>query len=350
MSHAPGYQANLQRGRLLRQNGRPADACVYFRQAIESDPDRSEAYLELAMALGETPRNKGEWRPVIDRALSLEPDSPEILGSKAYLLASHGQYDDSKDFALRALQLDPHCHIALLAEANAHTKTAQWEHAEDSARIMLELDAHDTAALNLLAQALRFRGRHRESRQVIAQILAETPNDAFAQSNAGYEALNSDRHWQARQHFLNALRVDPDSDFARRGLLRALRERAWIYRAQLRALLYFSERWETSTALRFVAITLSVCTFGLFVGIFIIYTFTALCFHPFANFLLLFNSTARRAFTPRERRNAMLMGAAVAGGLLALALGGQNDFYRLVAGYFGISALLTFISNGIDSW
>ena len=350
MSETPVYRANLQRGVLLRQSGRDADACGYFRKAIEADPEQPDAYLGLAMALAEVRGDRNESLSAIDRALALNPNSAEILGSKSYLFARYGRYSEATALAAAALKRDPSCHIALLGQTNAYTKMNLWHEAEGSARRMLELNPGDTSALNLLAQAFRFLGRHRQSREIIGQVLAQTPNDSFSQSNAGYEALNANRQWQARQHFLNALRVDPASDYARRGLLRSYRECAWIYRAQLKTLFFFSDHWETSTVLRFGAVTLAICTFGLFIGFLFLYFLTVLAFHPVANFFLLFNRTARRSFKENERRNAFLTGAIIAGGLLALAIWSPQDGYVLYGGYLLVYALLFGFSYALDSW
>jgi Tfp pilus assembly protein PilF len=349
MTEEFGYLANFRRGLLLRASGRFADACAYFRCAIEADPGQAEAYLALAMALAEIRGGMNESLLAIERALSLNPDSAEILGSKAYLLAHYGQYELATSVAAIALQRDPTCHIALLARTNAYTKMDLWNEAESSARRMLELNPHDTSALNLLAQALRFLGRRRQSQETIARVLSQTPNDPFSQSNAGYEALNANRQWQARQHFLNALRADPTSDFARIGLLRSYRECAWIYRVQLRALFFFSNHWENSTVLRFALVALTICTFGLFFVFLFIYLLTVLAFHPIANFFLLFNRTARHAFTPEERRNAFLTGVIIAAGLLALAIWSPQDGFVIYGGGLLIYAVLFSFSCGLDA-
>ncbi len=74
------------------------------------------------------------------------------------------------------------------------------------------------------------QGRDKESRAIVATILSRLPDDSFGHTNAGYGALQAGDHLRANEHFLQALRLEPNSDFARRGLLLSLRSRVWVFR------------------------------------------------------------------------------------------------------------------------
>jgi tetratricopeptide (TPR) repeat protein len=292
MSDAIGYEANLRRGQVLRENGRCKDACVFLREAISADPQEPQPYLELALALSEMPGGKADSLRAAERAVALAPNSPHFIGYRAYILAHLGMYKEALAVADSALRLDPNRHIALLARANSFTKTGQWLAAEQGARRMLELDAEDTGALNLLAQAMRFQNRHADSRGVIRQILARVPEDAFGQTNAGFEALNAGDHERAHRHFVNALRVNPHSDNARRGLLQALRARVWFYRVNLKALDYV-DNLRKPLLLRTIFLLVSVATGGLFVLVWLLYRLLAFCLQPVSKLFLLFDHAGR---------------------------------------------------------
>ncbi len=338
MSERPGYLASLQRGQLLRQSGRDSDACQYFKEAIQADPEQPQAYLELALSLSSLRGGQTDSLRAVDRAVALAPNSAHFMGNKAFLLSHFGKYKEALAFASQALSNDPDSFIALLAQANAYTRTAEWVKAERSARRILEIDAQNLNGLNLLAQSLRFQHQHRESREITATILALVPNDAFGQTNAGYGALNVRDHRRANQHFLNALRVDPYSEQARFGLLQSLRERVWIYRTNLRVLLLFNDR-EALKLLKLAFVLLSALTLGLFLAIPFLYLLLALTLQPVSNFFLLLEPTGRRALTRGEKFRAMLTG------LLALVLILFFAFTRLhvisiiVSGYLLVFAV-----------
>jgi hypothetical protein len=296
------------------------------------------------------PTGKVESLRAIDRAVSLDPESAHFLGYKAYLLSHFANYPEALRVADTALQRDPARRIALLGRANAFTKTGQWAKAERAARRMLELAPGDTAALNLLAQALRFQDRHAESRAVVARILALVPEDPFGQTNAGFEALNSGDHRRANQHFLNALRVNPHSDHARRGLLQSLRARIWFYRVSLRVLTFFAGDRKRNALIKMAMAVLIIATGGLALGFVLLYLIVGLTLQPVSNFFLLLEPAGRRALTFREKGWAIFTGF-VALGLVAFFLAVRVPFPAFVIlGYLALFALGVYLPQWADAW
>jgi tetratricopeptide (TPR) repeat protein len=338
MSEGPGYWANLQRGQLLRQSGRDSDACKYFKEAIQADPEQPQAYLELALALSQSRANQSESLRAVDRAVTLAPHSAHFMGNKAFLLSHFAKYKEALAVASQALSIDPNSLVALLAQANAYTKTAQWVKAEHATRRMLEIDAQNINALNLLAQALRFQRRLRESRELTARILAMVPNDSFGQTNAGYGALNVHDHRRANQHFLNALRVNPFSEHARLGLLQSLRERVWIYRTNLKLILFFNNK-KAAKLLKLAIIFLSAATFGIFLAVPLIYFFFAGTLQPISNFFLLLEPSGRRALTGWEKFRAVLTGILALVVILLFAFTPMHSISIILTAYLLVFAL-----------
>lgn len=65
-------------------------ACEAYTTAIERDPERTLAYNNLAIAYGERPGQADEATAAIDKALAIEPDSPDLLDTQAWLLLAAG--------------------------------------------------------------------------------------------------------------------------------------------------------------------------------------------------------------------------------------------------------------------
>ena len=346
MNDRPAYEAHLARGRLLRGTGRNAEACTALGSAIEADPDRPEAYLELALAKSEFPGKQVDSLGAIERAISIEPTSATYLGTKAFLLAIFDRPVDALAFYKRALELNPTCHIALVAQANAYTKLKDWLGAERAARQVLEIYPADIDGLNLLAQSLRNQDRIKECRVVIAQIFALTPNNAFGHGNAGFAAIKAGDPLRARQHFLQALRIEPESDFARIGLLQSLRERNWIYRINRKILIWFSN---DSKLRKFIFAMLALMTGGIFVAMLFLYLIVAVTLQPLSNFFLLFNPIGRRSLDQKERVRALTTGLGailILGLLLFTKLVGLVVLYGV---YLLLFSLFVFIPMIIDS-
>jgi tetratricopeptide (TPR) repeat protein len=340
-----GYEANLERGRLLRQSGRPLEACRYFGDAIQADPRQPRAYLELALAQLDLPDGPNQAHRTIDRALALAPDSALYLGYKAFFLFRLGRKEEAVELSARALEIDPSSYIALFTKAHSHDGLCQWEQAEKVARRMLELNAEDGTALNLLACALRNQNRLTEAQAVTSQLLARFPNDPFGQVNAGYDALKKDRNREATGHFLNALQADPFLDDARVGLLQSIRARLLPYRMGCKFVEVLKK--EMSMAETFLFLISILFTAGLY----IIVLFVA--FEPVCNLLLLLNPVARRALNRREKGLALFTGLLAAIFLLALVVTGQSvgAFLLVEYGLFLIGCVyIPQLEDAVDRW
>jgi tetratricopeptide (TPR) repeat protein len=230
MSGEAGFQANLQRGELLRHQGRYAEAESYLQRAIGEQPDNADGYYELAFCYCNWSGHSKKALAVIDRAISLEPNRSECHALRAWILGNLDKNTQAVEVAAQALELNPFSLLALNAQTRAYIELHDWKQAEANARQTLSLNARNELAANLLAVALRQQGRLAESDAVTAGLLAQVPENAMAQSNAGWSALQLGDHRRANQHFLEALRLDPDYDYARRGLLHSFNSRVWIYR------------------------------------------------------------------------------------------------------------------------
>jgi hypothetical protein len=351
MNAAIGYEANLRRGQVLRESGHYRESCPFLREAIQADPQQPQPYLELALALSELPGGKADSLRAAERSVALAPNSAHFIGYRAYILSHFGLYNDALQVAESALRIDPNRHIALLARANAYTKTGQWFQAEKWARRMLELNAEDTGALNLLAQAMRFQGRYAESRVVIAQILALVPEDAFGQTNAGFEALNSGDQERAYRHFINALRVNPHSDNARRGLLQALRARMWFYRVNLMVIDFFTAIKKKALPWRLLVLFFFIATGGVGIFAWLFYLVVSFTLQPLSNLFLLFEPVGRRALVPKERNWAIVTGVAAALLVVLLALSRHLRFLDLfLGGYLALFALGVYVPQWLAAW
>jgi tetratricopeptide (TPR) repeat protein len=346
MSDGLGYQANLQRGRLLRQSGRFEDACRFLGEAIQAEPEQPEPYLELALAQSEMPGKKADSVRSIERAVSLAPTSARMLGYQGYLLSHFGRHTEGLAVAKRALAMDPECYIALLAHANAYTKLGEWSRAETFARRILANFPADASALNLLAQSVRLQKRTEESGRLVAQILAHVPNDAFGHTNAGYEALNVDDHRRAETHFREALSRDPHFEHARRGLVQAFRMRSAFYRFNLKVLAFFDGDQSWKAYMKVLLVILTLMTFGMFLFVIAAYFAIVASLAPLGNLYLLVDPATRPFLGAKERSQAKW--AALAGVLLLAGLAGDRAWAILVP---VLSYLVTFAGfYAVPAW
>ena len=72
--------------------------------------------------------------------------------------------------------------------------------------------------------------------------LANDPENALTHANQGWALLHRGDHAKALEHFREALRIDPELDWARAGIVEALKARHLIYRLMLRFFLWIGRQ------------------------------------------------------------------------------------------------------------
>ena len=85
-------------------------------------------------------------------------------------------------------------------------------------------------------------GRKDEAQQTLGSALANDPENALTHANQGWALLHRGDHAKALEHFREALRIDPELDWARAGIVEALKARHLIYRVMLRFFLWMGRQ------------------------------------------------------------------------------------------------------------
>jgi tetratricopeptide (TPR) repeat protein len=309
-----GYRANLQRGELLRGQRRYAEAEKFLQTAIAAEPDQAEGYFELAFNYCNWPGHGKKALATIDRAISLDPSLAEFHSLRAWILGNLDRHQESLRVAEHALNMNPYSLLALNAQTRTYIDLHEWAQAEASARRTMAVYTLNETAANLLAVALRQQGRLAESNAVTASLLSQVPDNAMAQSNAGWSALQAGDHRRANIHFMEALRLDPGYDYARLGLLHSFNSRVWIYRIYFQLVAWLSKHKDGMRYFWLIVIYLAyrivIATIRTEMGehgtywIFVAVAFYLILFgfgRSFGNFFLLLDPFARHALTGKEK-------------------------------------------------
>ena len=132
-----------------------------------------------------------------------------------------------------AIRIEPwnSSHFALLAAIEIDR--SRWNDALDAADRGLEFDPEDVQCTNLRAIALVKLGRRDEAGQTIDAALAKAPDNATTHANQGWALLHQREPTKAAEHFREALRLDPTMEWARHGILEAMKARNPVYRMML---------------------------------------------------------------------------------------------------------------------
>jgi tetratricopeptide (TPR) repeat protein len=318
-----------QRGLILLEQRRYAEAEKYFRETLGQEPNDPVALYHLAVC--QTNQNHhSDALATIDRALALEPEMAEFHALRAFVLVDLRRTGDAIKSSEEALRMDPDSDLALTARAAAFLSRQEWSTAEAAARKALDINPENALAANQLAHALRLQNRLAESAEQTDYMLSQNPESGDNHSTAGWLALQRGDGRKAEQHFLEALRLDAGNEAAREGLKEAFKSRSPIYRWYL-AYCFFMQRftagkqWLVILGLLFmvqIARRLLPPPLALAVGaayfLFVLWVHVA---RAVGNFQLLFDRFARHALVRGEVWEAVFVGAGVLAGLPLLAAG-----------------------------
>jgi tetratricopeptide (TPR) repeat protein len=135
-----------------RGEGRVVDAVTELREALQVEPENSEAYLQLSVAYGED----SKWEESLaagKRLVELRPK--DEVGYWAVAGAYHElkQYPEEIDVCNQALRINPDSLPALEGLANAYAETARYEEAATALRHAIKISPHTPHLRAWLAQS-----------------------------------------------------------------------------------------------------------------------------------------------------------------------------------------------------
>lgn len=321
--------AHLDRARLLLAQSRPADAERESMLALAEQPEDPHALAFLALSQVEQGKRDAALEAARD-AVGLAPQQAFLHYVHAHVLRSMERLDDAFRAVQEALRLDPADADSFALLSSIELGRNRWPAALEAAEQALGLNAEHVGAANLRAMALVRLGRKAEAMQSVDYALDRAPEDAFSHANQGWNYLHQNRPREAQEHFREALRLDPNLDYAREGMLEALKARNPLYRIMLAYFLWLGRQstrfqWAFILGIFFggrIARSLSEAQPGMnwlwwpLLGLFYAFVYLSWTAHPMFNLMLRFDRFGRHVLSADQRTGASWFGAT-----FALAIG-----------------------------
>ena len=345
--------AHLQRALVLIQQERFPLAEEELRLALTQEPENPQAHAFLALCLSQREQFEPatqEAREAIQRpGLARRPCDfgPGLPGTQ---WSHRGRAGGQGGPALDPEDVDHYDLLARIALAER-----DWARALDWAERGLAVDAENVQCANLRAMALTKLGRAGEAAQAVEAALKRAPQNALSHTNLGWTALHQGDHKKALEHFREALRLDPESGYAKAGLVEALKAHYFLYGLMLRYFLWMARQ---SSKMQWGIIL------GLFIGqrvlwmladqnpawnpwiqpiiiAYVVFAVLTWVTGPLFNLLLRLNPYRRYALSRDQRWGSTLFGVMLVpalGSLLYWALTG-SELGMLASLYFGLLLL-----------
>lgn len=179
----------------LRHEEKFTEATQEAQQAIFLDPEAGFGHYALSIVL-EARNRSAEAKTAIEEAIRLDPDQPDYFGQLALV-----------EFQLR-----------------------DWNASLTAAENGLKADPEHVFCTNLRVQALTKLGRRTDADAAVESVLRREPDNAYTHANRGWTLLEQRNPAKAMEHFREALRLEPNLDWARAGIVEALKARNFVYR------------------------------------------------------------------------------------------------------------------------
>jgi tetratricopeptide (TPR) repeat protein len=229
--------SNIDRAILLLHQGRHELAERELRAVLSNDPDDPLAHAFLALCLAE----RKEFRDAngeVARAIRLAPDLDFVHYVNARILLDQKFYDRADKAIDEAIRLDPDDADYHWIKGAIHCEHRRWAEALEAAERGLKSDAEHVPCTNLRAMALVKLNRRAEAGATLEGALAKAPENAYTHANRGWALLEQGDRNKAMEHFREALRLDPTMEWARIGIVEALKAKHLVYRLMLRYFLW----------------------------------------------------------------------------------------------------------------
>ena len=225
----PFSSAASQRALILQQQRRYAEAEREWRQVLGLNPHDARAHAMLALCLAER-KDYAQASYEADVSVGLAPDEPFAHYVRAKVLCDRNDHEAAAEAIGQAIRLDPLDPDYLWLLSAIRLEQRRWPEALAAAEEGLKADPEHAGCTNLRAMALVKLGRRDEAGATIEAALARDPDNAVTHANQGWALLHRGEARKALEHFREALRIDPELEWARAGIVEALKAHNVLYR------------------------------------------------------------------------------------------------------------------------
>ena len=336
--------SDLSHGILLLEQGRLEDAEACFVGVLAKDPDNHFVHSRLAVCRMQQTGRKKDALSSAEEAIRLRPDDDYYHCLKALILADLHRPKEAIEAADLAISINPDSSLNFAAKASALCSVNRWKEAEENCRKALAIDPDDEMAHQLLTSVLRLQGKGEENAEAVFRQLSENPEDSLAHTNAGWTALTNRDHRKAEEHFREALRLDPEMEAAREGLLESFKARSWFYRMYL-SYCFFMQRftggmqfaliigaWVAFQLLKNSLKSVSPIAVIIVSAVWLTFILWVWLAPGIGNFLVFLDPSARRALRKNEMALGLWIGLGAIIGIGGLAAGGVPKVFTGLLG------------------
>lgn len=342
----------------LRTN-RPDLAIPMARDLLAQDPTNTTILASYCAALYMADRDQECFDTTV-QILDLDPGNLEAHYYRclsAIVLRRMKDAQESMELHLEAAPEDPD---SWFLKAGYWSRKQVPQRALVAAEEGLSIDPIHNGLIHLRTESLMALGRVDESVEQLKLVQGENPEEPLFHVSRGWAALRKGDRRQARTHFREGLRLDPNSEGGRQGMLECLRSFNPLYRGLLKFMFAMSKfspgtrigiilaAWFGAKVLRGIVSSAGYPMAGnVIVLLYAMLALMTFLLEPLTDLVLLASRDGRLVLKPEEKRKASLLGSLLVLGatLFTVSATTQSDAGGVQV-ILGISAILIYIPLG----
>ena len=337
----------LQRAELLRRQKRYKDAEQQVGIVLQDNPEDVEALVILGHCKIDT-KQTAEAIAILKQSLQYEANNDYV-----FYLIGFAYYQNSNNilalqFLGKALSIFPYNAGYFALQSHVFLEQKDYALALASANSGLAVDAESVSCLNARSTALFRLNRKEEAYETINEALELDPEDYSTHTNYGWHYLEKGKYKNATNHFKEALRLNPNYDYAKQGYKAALKSRMPFYRWILQYSLWMSRQqksvrigvplglWFLVNAINLVKDNVGLKYAGAAIlVVYVLFVIMSWLGSAFANLYILFTPHGKYILDKNERYSAVAVGVFVGLGLLLLI-----PAFTINEAFFMVAALM----------
>jgi len=352
---------SMDRALLLLQQRRYDMAEQELRQLLATEPDHFHAHAWLSLTLMELKRY-GEAETEAEQAVHLAPDHPYGYFVLSRILHHQDKVRQAEKAIAEAIRLNPEEADYFAVLASIFTSQQQWDKVLAAADQGLVLEPEHVGCSNLRAMALNKLGRRNESIGALDAALYRDPENALTHANQGWIALEQNNQKQAMEHFREALRLNPELNWARTGILEALKARNPLYRWLLQYFFWMSRlgpqlQWGVilgayfgNQIVRGIARTYPQLAPFLtpLIILYLLFVYLTWTGKTLFNLLLRMDRFGRLVLTPQQVQVSNIVGIMLLLAIVCLGVGWSMPFFAATAAGYGLALLIIPVAHTLE--
>lgn len=327
--------------RTLVATGRSQDAAKELASVIGQAPEWDPPHALLGYVLLDLGK-ADEALASVQEAIRLDPEEASYFCALSHVYLNTNRNAEALEAAEEAVRLNPEYRHAWESQARVHLAMSKTRKALECAERGLALDPEDVDLINLRAFALRNLGEKDAAAAALDDALRHDPENSNTHANRGWAHMHAGEYKEAMPRFREALRLEPDNEWAREGMVEAMKAGTVVYRPILHYFLWMSRlpnNVQIGVIVGFLVLGRVLRYAGenfpqyqplvyVLLGIYLAFIYSSWTARAMFNVVLRFHPFGKLVLTDRQRHTATAIAALLAGGLGGLAYWMGTQEYR----------------------